>query len=158
MVLFLGVCSCLKGQAILSSQYTFSDILDANDLSIANEAGTDLTSAYETPVNFNLLDIKNVKPNQGWRVVVSKQDINWNASLVVSVKRNSAGAPCGTCLGVQAGMSGTNYMVVNAMETDFIFGSGEVNDIAIQFMVSGISVLLPAQAYSTEITFTLYGD
>ncbi len=148
----------LSAQLVVSQVSTWKEVVDEADLSIPYEAGADLNSTIETSTNYNQLDVLGIADAQGWKVAVSRQDINWPAALTLHIKRNSNGIACGTCLGVDNGTSHTGYLQFTNIEQDFIFGTGEVSDIDLQFKIEGISLTLEAQSYTTEIVYTLYGD
>jgi hypothetical protein len=61
-------------------------------------------------------------------------------------------------MGVNGAASPSAYIAISAVETDYIFGTGEVTGIDLQFRVEGLSLTVPAASYSTEIVYTLYGD
>ncbi|MDZ7846694.1 MAG: hypothetical protein U5L96_07960 [Owenweeksia sp.] len=65
--------------------------------STPDEAGEDLNSTLETGPNYNQLDILNMASTQGWKITVSKQDINWPGAFIPYVQRTSNGVSCGTC-------------------------------------------------------------
>jgi hypothetical protein len=161
-----GLCTAvfLLGSADLHAQYLMTTVnshvedIDGADLTLPNEAGSDLSSTFETSANFTQLDIRNMAAQKGWKVTIKKQDINWPGTLLMYVRRNSNGMACMTCTGVNTGLSSTNYVLLSNLETDYIFGTGEVIGIDLQFRVAGISLTLPAQSYSLEIVYTLYGD
>lgn len=148
----------MQAQYLMTSVNSHIEDIDATDLAIPNEAGSDLASTFETSINFTQLDIRNIAAQKGWKVTIKKQDINWPGSLQFYVRRNSNGTACMTCSGVNTGLSSSNYVLLSNLETDYIFGSGEVIGIDLQFRVAGISLTLPAQSYSVEIVYTLYGD
>lgn len=148
----------LEAQVITVSVNSWSEDVDANDLSTPSEAGTDLSPTLETASSFNKIDIFNVAKTQGWKVAVSRQDVNWPAALSISLRRTSTGTPCAGCIGVNTMISPAAYIPLTLIETDFIYGSGEVTDINVQVMVDGLSLTLDADSYSTEIIYTLYGD
>ncbi|MGB0178384.1 MAG: hypothetical protein ACPF9D_14555, partial [Owenweeksia sp.] len=145
-------------QVIRGQVSEWTEILDANSLSTPNEAGTDLNPTLETTPNYNQLDVNNVKNTQNWRVTVSKLDINWTPLFVPYVQRTSIGIPCGACTGVNVGTSVTGYMPITDLEQDFIYGTGKVSDIDLQFRIEGITLAVKADYYRTTVVFTLYGD
>ncbi len=147
-----------QAQVVVTAVTNWKRDVDANDLTTSFEAGNDLKSTVETAPNFNQLDIRNVETTQQWKVAISRQDINWPAALTLSVIRNSVGTPCGGCMGVNVGGSPSVYVPITVIETDFIQGSGEVTGINLQYKIEGISLTIPADSYSTEILYTLYGD
>lgn len=155
MVLFLGTA---KGQIIISTLSSHVQSIDENNLNVPGEAGSDIASQITTASNFNQLDILNMGTTRQWKVSVSRYDIHWPAAFSLSVKRTSNGIACGGCAGINLGASPAGFVTINLSETDFIFGSGEVVDINLQFQISGLSLTVPADSYMTEIVYTLYGD
>ena len=148
----------VNGQLVISQVSNWQEDLDATDLLTPEEAGEDLNPVLQTVANYNQLDILNVASTQNWKITVSKSDINWPAAFLPYVQRTSNGIPCGTCSGVNTVTSPSGYLQITNLEQDFIFGSGEVTNIDVQFRVTGISLTVDADNYSTEIIFTLYGD
>lgn len=148
----------VHAQLLLSQTSTWREDVDAGDLSIPDEAGADLNSTLETSANYNQLDILNMADSQGWKITVSKQDINWPAAFLPFVQRTGNGFPCATCPGVNQFSSVSGYLQITNLEQDFIFGTGEVTDINLQFKIEGLSLTVDAQNYSTEVIFTIYGD
>ena len=104
------------------------------------------------------MDIAGISPSTGWKITVSKEDINWPSSFIPSAQRTSIGAACGTCSGVNIGTSVTGYIQITDLEQDFIFGEGTVNNIDLQYRIDGISLAVDADTYQTRVVFTLYGD
>ena len=156
LLIFCG--STLKGQIIRSQTQNWNQTFSGTDLTTSNEAGEDLNSSVETASNFNMLDIAGLAPGKNWKVTVSKQDINWSSGFIPSIQRTGNGTPCGTCSGVNTGSSVTGYLQVTDAEQNFIFGSGNVSNISLQFRITGLTLAVPAQNYSTRIVFTLYGE
>ena len=157
-LLLIALASQANAQLVVSQQSNWQNELDATDLSIPEEAGADLSSVIESSSNYNQLDILNVANSQNWKITVSKTDINWPGAFIPYVQRTGNGTPCGTCAGVNTGTSVSGYLQITNLEQDFIFGGGEVTGIDLQFRIEGISLTVDADNYSTEITFTLYGD
>lgn len=148
----------VSGQLVISQMTTLSEDLEAADLSIPDEAGADLQSSFVSAPDFNQLDILNMASSQGWKISVSRRDINWPAAFVPYIQRTSSGVPCGTCAGVNPVTSVNGYLQITSMEQYFIYGTGEVTGIDVQFKVEGISLSVQADSYSTEVIFTIYGD
>lgn len=155
-ILLAGFCS--KAQVIRSQTDKWQNDLDGNDLTIPNEAGTDLVSTVETISNYNLVDVAGISPTTGWKITVAKEDISWNVLLLPSIQRTGIGNKCGACSGVNIGTSTIGYTQITDAEQDFIFGEGNVADIPLQYKIDGISLSVPAAQYQTVIIFTLYGD
>lgn len=153
------LCSLqVSGQLVISQLSNWREDLDATDLSTPEEAGMDLNGTLETVNNYNQFDILNVASTQDWKITVSKSDINWPGAFIPYVQRTSNGIPCGACTGVNTGISVSGYLQITNLEQDFIFGTGEVTDLDVQFKVEGISLTVDADNYSTEVMFTLFGD
>lgn len=153
------LCSLqMDAQLVISQLSNWQEDLDATDLLTPEEAGEDLNPTLQTVANYNQLDILNVASTQDWKITVSKSDINWPAAFVPYVQRTSNGIPCGTCTGVNTVTSPAGFLQITNLEQDFVFGSGEVTNIDVQFRITGISLTVDADNYSTEIIFTLYGD
>lgn len=85
-----------------------------------------------------------------WAVNVSKSDIVWNNNLEIWVKRTGNGSGSGQCFG------GTVYQKVNNASFKFFDGQRVQNSIPVQLEIRGITVTIPATAYSTNLIFTLY--
>jgi hypothetical protein len=86
-----------------------------------------------------------------WRVDIRKEDINWNPSLQLQVRRTTNGA--GTIFSSISG--GANYQNIQNNSQSFFQGVGAFNNINIQYRLSGFSVLIPVDTYSTNIIYTL---
>lgn len=148
----------IQAQVIRSQTDKWQSDLDGNNLTIPNEAGTDLVSTVETGASYNLIDVAGISPTTGWKITVAKEDISWNVLLLPSIQRTGIGNKCGICTGVNLGTSTIGYTQITDAEQDFIFGQGNVADIPLQYKIDGISLSVPAAQYQTVIVFTLYGD
>lgn len=153
----LGILN-VEAQVIRSQVDRWENDMDGNNLSIPNEAGTDLVSTVESTASFNLIDVGGISPSTGWKITVAKEDITWNVLLIPSIQRTGNGNPCGICAGVNIGTSTVGYAAITDAEQDFIFGAGNVSNIPLQFKIDGISLAIPAGRYQTVIVYTLYGD
>ena len=110
-------------------------------------AGSDLNSTYASAADAALLSITDAGGGN-WRVDIKKQDGTWDASLVLSARRASAGTG-----GSVAG--GASYQQVTDTNAIFFTGSQDVTDINVQLQLSGVSVSIPRAAYSTTIYYTV---
>lgn len=121
------------------------------------EAGKNFTGTYASASNQVLIDI--AKPtflgnllNYNWRVDVRKSDVSWNAGLKLYAKRTGNGTPyffTGTISG------GASYIELTNTNQVFFSGSRTTYSIPIQFQITGVSLLLPAKAYSTLVVYTV---
>lgn len=122
-----------------------------------SEAGMDfqeefLFSSDQIVLSVNILpqNLDNVIYNS-WQIQVSKNDLEWNNDLDLWIKRSSDGKSDYN----NKPQNGTSYQKVELYNTAFFEGQGWINTIPIQLKISGLSVLLPAKSYTTEIIFTL---
>jgi hypothetical protein len=119
------------------------------------EAGNDFsTTTYQSATNQVLLNITNSpKPNRNfvWRIDVRKSDISWNANLILSARRTGNSIPLsgGSITG------GLAFQAITNSNQTFFSGRKSVSDIPIQYQITGASVLIPAQTFSTTIIYTV---
>lgn len=85
-----------------------------------------------------------------WRVDVRKVNTNWDNRLKIYARRTSNGS--GFFGGIQ---NGTSYQEIQNVDQSFFDGSGYRNNITIQYSISGFSVLIPVDTYSTTVMYTL---
>lgn len=120
-----------------------------------SEAGSDYPAAYASNENQTLLTI--IPKNYGKKiyVYVHKEDNNWNTALTLKVKRTSNGTYANTNIN-----DGLIYHTI----TDSSFASqinlfftcyGPFVEIPLQYEITGISVVLPVESYSTTIVYTV---
>jgi hypothetical protein len=85
-----------------------------------------------------------------FKIYVSKDDDEWNPNIIIQVRRTSNGTNNNLNI-----FSGTEFQTVTDSPIYFFNTIGEQIDVPIQYKVIGLSVLLPAESYSTEIVFTV---
>jgi len=113
-------------------------------------AGTDLNSIYTSDSDQVSITISNTADDWDfWRVDVRKSDTTWDDDLVVSVMRTSSGTGAGGISG------GTSYVAAGALDTEFFRGRGDRSNILAKLRLSGVSVQVPPNTYSTSIVFTV---
>ncbi|WP_304232204.1 hypothetical protein [Jiulongibacter sediminis] len=143
----------LKGQTISASPgWTYT--LSGSDIS---EAGNNYNVNIESGANQTLVDVTtNSFYNSNFRVSVEKIDNVWNNQLTLSVRRTGNGSG-----GWFAGISGgTNYIQLTNTPQLLYTGntgyfSGGYFSVPIQYRVQGLSLLVPAQSYSTTVRYTI---
>lgn len=119
----------------------------ASDIS---EAGNDYPTSYESNTNQTLLTINPKNWNKLIIVYVKRNDIAWNTNLNLKVKRTSNGTNGNTNIG-----GGLIYQTITNIDANFFTCKGYHAFIPLQYEITGISVVLPAQSYSTEIMYTV---
>jgi hypothetical protein len=124
------------------------------------EAGSDFKNQQETSVNGIILSV-NILPNdtenvfyKNWHIDINRNDIDWHSNLILQIKRTGNGSSdFGKTLN-----NGEIYQNIELNPTTLFSGSGWVNNIPLQLQLSGISAVLPAKSYATEIILTLIDD
>lgn len=109
-------------------------------------AGSNLTATYTSATNQVTMAVTTTLTN--WRVDILRIDSNWNANLVLSIRRTSSGTGTGTVSG------GTTYLTITTTSQTFVTGSGNRSGIALQERIGGVSVSIPPGTYTTTIQFT----
>lgn len=152
----------------VSGRWEFS--LDSNEIS---DAGNDYNKSYLSNTNQSKITYSSY-PKSNYRdrnsyfdVYVHKEDINWSPELKLEIKRTSVG----TSRNPQV-YQGTNFIEIsnNLFDPDsynpnnyqtinfFFYSIGKVKNINVQYKISGLSVLLPVDNYSTEIVYTVMSE
>ena len=123
---------------------SWSATIDENDLLAG--AGTDLKNSYESPDNQVSITISDT--TGGWRVDIKRVDANWHADLSLSVRRTGSGTG-GSVSG------GDTYTEVTGTDQPFFTGSDSVSGITAQIKLSGISIQVLPDNYSTTVYYTV---
>lgn len=136
-------------------------VFDEESITI-NDAGSDFAVTVESEsslyiaINFGNFWDKSFNPNSPWRIEVQKSDYNWNNNLVLETVRAGNGINSNNRNKPPKINDGTNYQTVNNLSGYFFSGRGEIEDIPINFRISGMSVVNGAQDFETKIIFTIY--
>lgn len=143
ILLLLAPFASIAQQIVVQGAANFT----YNDADI--DPGEDLSSDMESADKINL-DVKKLQKNAYWSITVSKNDINWNNSIKIYVRRTTDGNGAGSVWG------GQNYIQINNVPSNFLNGYEKLNNIYLQYKISGVDVTLPADSYYTDIVYTLY--
>ena len=139
---------CGSAQATdLDGVGTWAPSVDASDLT--GGAGTNLATSCESAADQITLDITNAPSENGWRIDVRRTDIHWHNNLTLSVRRTGDGTGLGTILG------GASYLPVSPSSSAFFSGLLDRLAVPLQIKLSGLSVAIPSDTYSTTLTFTV---
>lgn len=154
---FLAISNMVFGQGInITVTGHWTKIIAASDIS---EAGNDYPTSYASNTNQTLLTINPKNWNKTIYVYVHKEDIAWNPALTLKVKRTSNGTNGNT--NINGGLiyqTITNTQPPNYAPSTvipFFTCQGPFVNIPLQYEITGISVVLPAQSYSTTIMYTV---
>ena len=143
-VLCAGRCQAID----ITATGAWSLLNDAGDLVFG--AGSDLISDQESAQDQVALTIADTTGDtDNWRVDARRSDTNWPVGLSIFVKRTSDGAGTGNISG------GSAYQEVTVSDGSFFSGSGNRNGIGMQLKLSGASVGIAPDTYSTSIVYTV---
>ena len=137
----------LAQAATITITGSWSRVIGAGDLT--GGPGSNLTATYTSATNQVLMGVTGAG-NRNWRVDVRRIDTIWHADFVLSIRRTNNGtAGPGTVTG------GTSYLQITATSQTFVTGSRNRTGITLQERLDGVSVSIPATAYTTTILFTV---
>ena len=125
---------------------SWDESVDTTDLQ--GGAGTDLISTYESVSNVCDIDITG-GAKKNWRVDVNKTDTLWHANLHLYVRRTSDGTGGGTITG------GTAYQEITDINQTLFSGYDNLRDITIQYQLTGVSVQILPNVYTTTVNYTI---
>lgn len=125
---------------------SWSETINAADLQAG--AGSDLISIYESAADAVSIDISSTSGN--WTVDVKKVDTDWHNNLHPHVKRTSDGTGPGSISG------GVSYQEVTDIDQSFFIGDGDRSNVNTQLKLTGVSIQVPIDSYSTTIYYTVY--
>jgi hypothetical protein len=121
--------------------------IDASDIS---DAGNDYASAYTSNIDQTKITIIPKNYNKTNIVYIHKEDIAWNAALTLKIRRTSGGTYVYTNIN-----DGLIFQTITNNDAYFFNCQGPYVDVNLQYQITGISVLLPVQSYSTTVMFTV---
>ena len=139
-----------KAEAIdLSATGGWTETVNESDL--VSGAGSDLVDTYESATDATTMTIFNCKNrNDEWRVDVRRIDGGgWHGNFTLFVKRTSDGQGQGEVSG------GLSYIEITTTDSQFFLGAGDRDDINIQYKLTGMSIGVSPDNYSTTVIFTV---
>lgn len=127
---------------------SWTDTVDQNDL--RSGIGSNLNATYTSPTNVNIVAITNATgTSDAWQVSIRRIDTTWNPAMVLSVRRTSTGSGSGSIQG------GTSYIQVTTSDQSFFTGAGNRSNVRVQLRLSGVSLQIPPNQYSTTVQYTI---
>ncbi len=100
------------------------------------------------------ISIANSNGCSNWQLSVSNTPITWNSNLRLWVNKTDDGSTSAS--GASIYPSGTTaYQEVTSIPQTFFSGVKDRLSVQISYKVSGMSVLLPVQTYSTTVYYTI---
>ena len=110
-------------------------------------AGNDLPNTRESATNAISINITSTSGN--WSLTVEKIDSKWHNNLHLYVKRTSDGTPSGNISG------GSSYQEVENTAQPFFNGNGDKSNVSVQLELTGISIQVPPDTYTTTVRYTV---
>ncbi|MGQ9809957.1 MAG: hypothetical protein ACUVQ7_01265 [bacterium] len=145
---FILLATLIQSSRLLSGDISASggwtEVIDADDL-VAG-AGSNLIDQYQSAQDATTIDISNV---EFYDVYVRKSDNNWNNDLILYIKRTGAGSGGGNISG------GTTFQEVTGTDSKFFSGYLARTGITVQYKLTGMSISISPDAYSTSVILTV---
>ncbi len=123
------------------------------------EAGNNYGGTYTSAPNQVLIGFQGNPPGQfkniSWSIEIYRLDATWDPSIQLWVRRtgNGNGQATGQC--TPAIYGGLTYQQVTNVTSPFLSGACQYSNIPLEFQVRNVSVLTPAQNYSTQVVYTV---
>ncbi len=156
-IAFLAISASLYSQGIdITITGNWMKAISPSDIS---EAGNDYQTSFESNTNQTLLTINPKNWNKQIYVYVTRSDIAWHNNLTLKIKRTSNGTNNNNIIN-----GGLLYQTITNTQppsnapstvTPLFTCEGPFINIPLQYEISGISLVLPVQSYSTTIIFTV---
>ena len=128
---------------------SLSRTIDVSDLQAG--AGTDLNPDYYSAANAISIDVSGTTGIEDqWRVDVRKVDTTWHSNLHLHTRRTSDGDASPANIS-----GGSSYQEMSGTDQQFFTGEGDIIGIEAQLKLSGVSVQIPPNTYSTTVYFTV---
>ena len=144
----LGVVLCASRCLAIDITVTGDWLFTSSAGDLVAGAGTDLPNAYESDMAQAALTVSNTTGDtDNWRIDVRRSDTNWLAGLALFVRRTGDAVGGGSISG------GISYLEVTSSDSAFISGSGDRVGIDVQLKVSGTSISIAPDTYSTLIVY-----
>ena len=129
----------------------WTEDLSASDI---NGAGNDYNSSIVSALNQSLITVSPGGASKDYvniNVLVHREDIAWHSNLTLKVKRSSSGNNGNNIIS-----GGLTFQPISNTNNTVVFScTGQHTSVPLQYEISGISVLLPVQNFSTRVVFTL---
>ncbi|MDD5694812.1 MAG: hypothetical protein PHD61_05860 [Bacteroidales bacterium] len=123
------------------------------------EAGNNYAGTYTSAANQMLLSFTAHPPghnkNITWSIDVHRQDATWDPSIQLWVRRTGNGTAFSSNHCTPSINGGLSYQQITATTSPFLSGTCQYSDIPMQYEIRNVSVLTPAQNYSTQVVYTV---
>lgn len=136
-----GICWAIS----ITVTGNWPETIDSTDLQAG--AGSNLIDTYESATDAVTIDISATAGD--WGLDVKKIDTNWHSNLHLHVQRTSDGAGSGSISG------GDAYQEVTDTDVPFFSGNGDRSNIKVQLKLTGVSIQVPPDIYTTAVYYTV---
>lgn len=124
-------------------------VIDQSDLS--GGAGSNFNPEHSSPADAILITIDGMlSDSDSWQILVRKENSLWQGGLGLSALRTATGTGTGSVSG-----GAVLPLALTAVDQLFFEGAGNRSDIPVQLTLDGVSVLIPADAYTATLVFTI---
>lgn len=132
----------------ISATGGWTKTMDASDL--ISGPGSDLHGDHESAPAVTTLTISKCRGRHDrWRVDVKRMDSARHAEGTLYVKRVTDGVGRGSISG------GHSFIKIERKESRFFWGSGNREDVDLQYKLAGVSIGISPGNYSTRVVFTV---
>jgi hypothetical protein len=124
--------------------------LSISDADLLAGPGSNLQPVYEDTGSPTYLDVSGTSGvSDNWRIDVKRVDSLWNPNMSLAVKRTSDGTGPGSITG------GESYQEIGPTDIAFFSGAGDRSNVPLQMELSGMSLQVAPNTYSTSIVYTV---
>lgn len=114
-------------------------------------AGSNFNPVHQSAAEAVLITVTGTSGGtDNWQLQVRKEDGLWHNSLALGVLRTGPGSGSGSISG-----GDSLPLTLNSSDQVFIEGAGDRSGIPVRLILSGVSVLVPADSYLTTIYITI---
>ncbi len=136
------------GAATLTSSGGWVAEIGSSDLLFG--AGSDLKDGYSSPVAATTLEVSGcADQSEEWEIRIRFGDQIWDNHFSLAAKLTSKGTGEGVIIG------GDTFQVITASDTIFLTGQGDQSGITVQYQLTGVSIQILPENYSTTVEFTI---
>ncbi|MGV8118135.1 MAG: hypothetical protein AB2L14_00075 [Candidatus Xenobiia bacterium LiM19] len=146
---FLAVMLFMHSNACCSQDITVTGAWTAT-LASPVTAGTDFAASFSSPANATTVNVS-VQGNKKWKIYVQLTDTSgWNSAFTLAVYMT----------GPSTVNPDTNpaSLQINTSSILICDGKGDVSGITFQYTLTGVTLAIPPNTYTTNVTYTITGN
>jgi hypothetical protein len=147
LLMTAGLPAVIALEVTVSGGHAFT--IDQADL--AGGAGSNFIPVHQSALDAVLITVAaTTGDTDAWQMLVHKEDALWHGSLALGVLRTGPGTGSGSISG-----GDVLSLTLNASDQVFFEGAGDKTTIPVQLKLSGVSVLIPVDSYTTTVYLTI---